>query len=269
MLVSNHATIRSSAFITQQVFLKWTKTRATTGIFSRRYPVSVIARIALQVVHSNSLSVLTTNRENQPKVDNLFDESNGEKSIVTDDETIRLMEEREELLHEARCIALSFWRSCIRCTRLMRRGNDNDEKEFQRKEEEQFDSTSISFGPPVDRENELRSRADYYLDWASETIFQESDCLDDNPWLEENVDRYLHFIRLGEERRQWILNAYKFPDPYPNSFDHERINRFESRAKALVQKTYEAKGWRLNKGHTAEKDKFWEEDNDIGEFLDK
>ena len=41
-----------------------------------------------------------------------------------------------------------------------------------------------------------------------EEFNQESDCLEANPWMEEHVERYLYFIKGGEEKRCWILNDY-------------------------------------------------------------
>jgi hypothetical protein len=75
-------------------------------------------------------------------------------------------------------------------------------------------------------------RSDYYLDWASESIFQESDCLN-GEWSQENVDRYLFFIRQGEEKRQWLLKEFKIAkDPY--TFPHDRLLAFETRAYRFI-----------------------------------
>eukprot|EP00558_Chaetoceros_sp_UNC1202_P005838 CAMPEP_0197256792 /NCGR_PEP_ID=MMETSP1429-20130617/76623_1 /TAXON_ID=49237 /ORGANISM="Chaetoceros sp., Strain UNC1202" /LENGTH=65 /DNA_ID=CAMNT_0042720461 /DNA_START=48 /DNA_END=241 /DNA_ORIENTATION=+ len=61
----------------------------------------------------------------------------------------------------------SLYRTCIRCIKLLRNGNRYDEDDFQTREEEQKkqleSSTSFTFEPPVDRDNELSSRAQYYM----------------------------------------------------------------------------------------------------------
>eukprot|EP00957_Ditylum_brightwellii_P202070 15328447-Ditylum_brightwellii.AAC.1 len=80
-----------------------------------------------------------------------------------------------------------------------------------------------------------------------EEFNQESDCLEANPWMEEHVERYLYFIKGGEEKRCWILNDYKFEDTHSDAFDYERVDRFEERAMGLVQGFYKERGWILDK----------------------
>ena len=87
----------------------------------------------------------------------------------------------------------------------------------------------MSMDIPVDREDELRSRADYYYDSAKEQIVAESDCLNDDPWLEmtmkQNVSRFLRLLRNGERQRRWILQDFKFNDPYVDICDEKRITK--------------------------------------------
>lgn len=133
-----------------------------------------------------------------------------------------MTEEKEELIREARLITLSFWRICIRCIRLLREV-DCDKP-----------SPTMQFFNMMDDDEALQKkwRSDYYLDWASESIFQESDCLN-GEWSHHNVDRYLFYIRQGEEKRQWLLNEFKIAkDPY--TFPHDRLLAFETRAYALL-----------------------------------
>jgi len=66
--------------------------------------------------------------------------------------------EQKELKLEARRLTLSFWRTCVRCIRLLREGNERDEAQFRQREKEQENQKGFSFEPPIDRENELRSR---------------------------------------------------------------------------------------------------------------
>jgi hypothetical protein len=135
---------------------------------------------------------------------------------------VSMTEEKDELIREARLITLSFWRICIRCIRLLREV-DCDKP-----------SSSLPFFNMMQDDEVLQKkwRSDYYLDWASESIFQESDCLN-GEWSQENVDRYLFFIRQGEEKRQWLLKEFKIAkDPY--TFPHDRLLAFETRAYRLL-----------------------------------
>lgn len=141
----------------------------------------------------------------------------------------------------------------------MRQGNAHDEESFRTREDEQrkrmmniqnfsFDD-DMSMDVPVDREDELRSRADYYIDSGKEQIFEESDCLDDDPWLEismkQNVSRFLRFLRKGEKQRRWVLKEFKFKDPYVDNSDKKRLANWEEKAWQLLKETHEAKGFDL------------------------
>jgi hypothetical protein len=161
-------------------------------------------------------------------------------------------EERQFLLEEAGFMARSFFRACLRSIKLMRPGNEHDEKEFREREEKQFsrlddENTDMMFSmqPPVNRENELKSRASYYHAHLREHINSDSQCLNSEPWREQDIEVFLHFLRTGEKRRRYVLKDYRFDDPYKSLFDNERIKRFEERANALLRDTYKANGWTL------------------------
>lgn len=137
---------------------------------------------------------------------------------------------REDLLEEAEYLTKSLYRNCLRSVRLIRWGNEFDDKEFKRREEEFQNPTAggvMSMAPPPNKEDELRSRAEYYHSYAREYFTQESDCLDNDPLQERDIRRYLYYLRKGEKDRKWLLGDMMFPDPYKNSFDKERVNRFE------------------------------------------
>lgn len=149
-------------------------------------------------------------------------------------------------------MARSLFRACLRSIKLMRPGNEHDEKEFREREEKQFsrledDNTDMMFSmqPPVNRENELSSRASYYLAHLREHINSDSQCLTSDPWKEHDVEVFLHYLRTGEKRRRYVLKDYRFDDPYRSLFDNERVKRFEARANALLRDTYKANGWSL------------------------
>jgi hypothetical protein len=106
--------------------------------------------------------------------------------------------------------------------------------------------------PPVDRVDELRSRAAYYQQYAREHFVQESDCFKDE-WQDFHLARYLHLLRRGEEQRQWLLADMKFPDPFAGRLESgdtqhaatsERIGIFEQRARQYIQN---AKLYRMKK----------------------
>jgi hypothetical protein len=182
--------------------------------------------------------------------------------------------ERALLLEEAKFLTQSLYRCIVRSVRLIRHGNHVDETEFQRREAQRqahlhahhHDATTsstsrvgnncnsksdvrlsmLSLLPPVDRVDELRSRAEYYQQYAREHFVQESDCLDRDEWQEFHLARYLHLLRRGEEQRQWLLADMKFPDPYAGrqlqsgddaqrTATSARIGVFEQRALLYIQ----------------------------------
>jgi hypothetical protein len=181
--------------------------------------------------------------------------------------------ERHALFLEAGAMSRSLFRTCLRCVKIMRQGNSHDEAEFREREENQLKSMkdalvsgSFSMCPPVDRENELDSRAIYYHGHTREHFDGEYDCLKCDPWKEEHVDRYLHFLRQGEHKRKWVMNDYKFPDSYARVFDNERVDRWEARVRELLKDTYDTNGWILpSELHSKEWEKT-ERDDDEDDF---
>jgi hypothetical protein len=185
-----------------------------------------------------------------------------------------LENERALLLKEALFLTQSLYRCIVRSVRLIRNGNEVDEAEFQRREAQRqahlANATSTSRGssssnttgdvrlsmlsllPPVDRVDELRSRAAYYQQYAREHFVQESDCFKDE-WQDFHLARYLHLLRRGEEQRQWLLADMKFPDPFAGRLESgdtqhaatsERIGIFEQRARQYIEN---AKLYRMQK----------------------
>lgn len=157
---------------------------------------------------------------------------------------------KEELKEEADFLTKSLYRTCLRSIRHIRPGNEHDEAEFQRREEKRLEEDPakmeedirmgmFSMLPPVDREDELRSRAEYYHQYARENLVQESDCLpfeeEIMPLKEAHVSRFLHFLFKGEKDRKWLLKDMKFSDPYENSFPEQRARDFEKKALAYVR----------------------------------
>ena len=177
-----------------------------------------------------------------------------------------IADEREFLVAEASAMTKSLYRTCLRSVEILRPGNGRDEADFAEREEAQLrmfdddddDATSTgggkgtgtagslsAFSPPVDRSNELESRAEYYAEWTRENFAQEMDCLATEPWREDDVARYLHFLRVGEERRRWVLKDYGFDDPFGDIFDPDQVDRFEKRATKFLEHSYGSRGWLL------------------------
>lgn len=157
--------------------------------------------------------------------------------------------DRDELLEEAAYLTKSLYRNCIRSVKLIRWGNEFDDKEFERREEEFQNPTAggvISMAPPPNKEDELRSRAEYYHSYAREYFTQESDCLDNDPLLERDFRRYLYYLRKGEKDRKWLLGDMMFSDPYKNSFDQERVKRFETLTKKYLGEEVEEEEVNVN-----------------------
>ena len=77
---------------------------------------------------------------------------------------------KAELRKEAAFLTKSLYRICLRSVRLIRPGNEHDEEEFERREKKRLEDENsprkdddvrmgmFSMLPPVDREDELRSR---------------------------------------------------------------------------------------------------------------
>lgn len=164
-------------------------------------------------------------------------------------EQAALNEERRNLVNGARELMLSLHRTCVHSARVTRHGNEHDEKEFQERQRKRLErdiETDVRLGmlsmlPPVDREDELRSRCEHYLQHARENFMQEPDCLVHDEWSEQHIYRYLHHLRRGEEHRKWLLRDMKFEDPCRDSFDNERVERLEKRAISYISKLSELK----------------------------
>jgi len=188
--------------------------------------------------------------------------------------------EREQLLAEASALTRSLYRSCIRSVRAIRYGNEHDERQFQeieRKMKEKPKQTDprlsmLSMLPPVDREDELRSRAEYYMQYAHENFIQESDCLNHDELEAGHIARFFHFLRGGEAQRKWLLTDMQFPDPCAKAFDEKRVKEFEERAMAAIERmkelkyggTSEPRGGQNSDETTVEDDhdEFFDEDDD-------
>lgn len=143
---------------------------------------------------------------------------------------------REDLLAEAAFLTKSLYRTCLRSVKVIRFGNQFDDKEFERREEEfrnpkRGGGGVLSMAPPPDKEDELRSRAEYYHSYTREYFTQESDCLDNDPLQERDVRRYLYYLRKGDKDRKWLLGDMMFPDPYKTALDQDRIKEFQAMAK--------------------------------------
>ncbi len=161
---------------------------------------------------------------------------------------------RDDLLEEAEYLTKSLYRNCLRSVRLIRWGNEFDDKEFQRREEEFQNPTAggvMSMAPPPNKEDELRSRAEYYHSYAREYFTQESDCLDNDPLQERDIRRYQYYLRKGEKDRKWLLGDMMFSDPYKNAFDKQRVNRFEEMFKKYLNEDEEEEDFAVEQEFTS------------------
>jgi len=86
---------------------------------------------------------------------------------------------QNQLLHEASYLTRTLYRKCLQSINLLALGNTRDEDDFSAREtheKNQFDDTTvnlsnrISMAPPVNRTNELSSRANYYASYARENF---------------------------------------------------------------------------------------------------
>jgi hypothetical protein len=158
---------------------------------------------------------------------------------------------KKELQQEASALTKSVYRTCLRSIRLIRPGNKHDEEEFQRREQKRLEEETgeqmeddvrmgmFSMLPPVNREDELESRAEYYHQYARENFVQESDCLPIDDPVESlkkaHVSRYIFFLKKGDRDRKWLLKDMMFPDPYEDSFPSQRADAFEHKAITFVK----------------------------------
>ncbi len=145
---------------------------------------------------------------------------------------------RQALLEEATALTKILYRMCLRSVKFIRWGNAFDDKEFEKREEDFLKPSGpggrISMAPPPDKEDELRSRAEYYHSYAREYFTQESDCLDNDPLREKDIKRYVYYLRKGDKDRKWLLADMMFSDPYKTALDYTRIDRFEAMAKRYL-----------------------------------
>jgi len=108
---------------------------------------------------------------------------------------------------------------------------------FEERENEFQNPTAgsrISMSPPPNKDDELKSRAEYYHSYAREYFTQESDSLDNEPLNDRDIRRYLYYLRKGEKDRRWLLGDMMFSDPYKDSIDQKRINKFESMSRKYL-----------------------------------
>lgn len=157
------------------------------------------------------------------------------------------VDEEHLLRQEAKALTLKLYRACIRSIRHIRHGNEHDEAEFQRREQERLhmldtstsrssSSPMLSMLPPVDRDDELRSRAEYYLQYARDYFLQEAGCLDGGGQLfQQRVARYVYSLHRGEHQRKWLLQDMGFDDPFVG-VDEVQVELFQKNAQALTTK---------------------------------
>jgi hypothetical protein len=202
--------------------------------------------------HEKNSSSLDSTQDGNLIVHNTNDSTSDTQQQRRQIQPTHLQEKRAQLFHDAGVMTKSLYRSCLRCIQLIRHGNEHDMADFDEREQQmlnrsknQFDFhvSLSSFEPPVDRDNELSSRAMYYLAFAKESFHQEIDCLEQDPWRVDNVKRFLYLIRQGEERRKWLLHEYQFEDPYAEKWDEDKVLEWEEKAWKLVKETYDSNGW--------------------------
>lgn len=172
----------------------------------------------------------------------------------------------ESLLAEARLITIQLYRTCLKSVRIIRTGNAHDEAEFRRLEEKQMQRqdptltdprlTMLSMVPPVNRQRELHSRAEYYWQYVQEQFVNELDIFykpdkkndDHSPQqqqqqqyqpldFQEAWQRYFHFVRYGMTQRTWLLQDMKFDDPF-QTLDKDltkTVNALEKRVNAFLE----------------------------------
>mmetsp|Transcript_14576 Transcript_14576/g.22488 ORF Transcript_14576/g.22488 Transcript_14576/m.22488 type:complete len:216 (+) Transcript_14576:134-781(+) len=148
------------------------------------------------------------------------------------------------LKKEASLLTKKLWKSSLKSIQAIALGNAVDEVRFSKLEKLQLEKPTML---PVNRDDELKSRANYYYNYAREQIEQESDIFEMLDWsltvgykgdhveelssstsfTKDQIHRYFYFLRKGEEQRLYILRKYKFEDPCPTSFDSSRVDALE------------------------------------------
>ncbi|KAL3912638.1 MAG: hypothetical protein SGARI_001053 [Bacillariaceae sp.] len=160
-------------------------------------------------------------------------------STTTSNSNSDITVSRSDLLEHAGSLTKGLYRRCLRSVKAIRWGNEFDELEFAKREEEfrnpkRSAGGVLSMAPPPNKEDELRSRAEYYHSYAREYFTQESDCLDNDPLRERDIQRYLYYLRKGEKDRKWLLGDMMFPDPYKDAVDKEGMAAFETMSKRYL-----------------------------------
>lgn len=76
------------------------------------------------------------------------------------------------LLYEASYLTRALYRKCLRSIKLLAGASDRDEENFAARESNRFDDDRVTsmMTPPVDRQNELQSRFEYYKAFARENF---------------------------------------------------------------------------------------------------
>lgn len=88
--------------------------------------------------------------------------------------------QQTKLLQEATYLTRTLYRKCLQSIKVIAKGNERDEADFTEREMEernQFDGNNdvnlkqrISMAPPVNRQNELSSRSEYYKTFTRENF---------------------------------------------------------------------------------------------------
>ena len=155
------------------------------------------------------------------------------------------LQQLNALKKEASLLTKKLWKSSLKSVQAIALGNAVDEVRFSKLEKLQLEKPTML---PVNRDDELKSRANYYYNYAREQIEQESDIFETLDWsltagykgdhvkeesssptslTKDQIHRYFYFLRKGEEQRLYILRKYKFEDPCPTSFDSSRVDALE------------------------------------------
>ena len=212
-----------------------------------------------------------------------------------------------KLFQEATYLTRTLYRKCLQSIKVIAKGNTRDEDDFierETKERDQFDTSKIdlneriSMDPPVNRQNELSSRSEYYKTFTRENfdghynllgkhgfhigdegnmrhglgvdkVVAENQSQKDNnddecyTWREDQIEQFIYLIKSGEEKRQWILNDYEFDDPcedWPTEL-RSQLSKFERQSTLLVKEMYHQKGW-ISKSETHADDDGFFSDSD-------
>ena len=84
-----------------------------------------------------------------------------------------------KLFQDATYLTRTLYRKCLQSIKVIAKGNTRDEDDFierETKERDQFDTSKIdlneriSMAPPVNRQNELSSRSEYYKTFTRENF---------------------------------------------------------------------------------------------------